>query len=85
MPMCQLEILLRTHQCHPMEVGQRTAICLKSIFNVDSLLEGFLAFLPPKASSIIYPPPQVESMIHETKKYHLLTICFPSFINQIHI
>lgn len=49
-PVCGLEILLKTHHCHPVEVWQRTKLCLKSIFNAGHLVEGFLDFLPAKTS-----------------------------------
>lgn len=44
MPVCRLPILLKTYQCRPMEGGQGTAVCLKSIFNVGPPFEGFPAF-----------------------------------------
>lgn len=44
MPVCQLQILLKTYQCHPMEGAQGTAVCLKSIFNIGPPFEGFPAF-----------------------------------------
>ena len=54
----RLEILLKTHHCHLVEVRQRTELCLKSVFNAGQLAEGFPAFLPPKGF-ITYPPPKL--------------------------
>ena len=47
-----LEILLKIHHCHPVEVQQGIELSLKLIFEAGHLVEGFLVFLPLHTCSV---------------------------------